>query len=241
MERSPLTPRPLVYAHRGDRSRADDNTVEAFDLAVEAGADGIELDVRRTLDGILIVSHDPSIGDLPPFDQLRFDELRAASPKVPTFEEVLARIPREVFLNVEVKHDPIEPSPDPDRNLAAETVAMITAHDEPDRVILSSFDPPTVERFGVEAPTMLRGQLVAGGMSFSEAIALTVQLGADALHPPMAALAEETEDRVAEAHSLGVAVVVWNANTPDEVATAARAGIDVIITDDPGMARDVVG
>ena len=56
---SPLTPRPLIYAHRGDRTRAADNTIEAFDLAVEAGADGIELDVRRTIDGVLVVSHDP--------------------------------------------------------------------------------------------------------------------------------------------------------------------------------------
>ncbi|MCL1598543.1 MAG: glycerophosphodiester phosphodiesterase, partial [Actinomycetia bacterium] len=57
MNRTPLTPTPLVYAHRGDRSRAPDNTLEAYGLAVEAGADGIELDVRRTADGVLIMSH----------------------------------------------------------------------------------------------------------------------------------------------------------------------------------------
>ena len=61
MERTPLTPAPLVYAHRGDRSRAPDNTLMAFDVAVEAKADGIELDVRRTSDGVLVITHDPQI------------------------------------------------------------------------------------------------------------------------------------------------------------------------------------
>ena len=240
MERSPLTPRPLVYAHRGDRSRAQDNTLEAFDLAVDARADGIELDVRRTRDGVLIVSHDPSIGDLAPFDQIGFEHLRSNRPEVPTLEEALRHIPSEVFVNVEVKHDPIDPHPDPDRSVAAETVRLIVEVDDPDRILLSSFDTPSVEMFDAVTPGMLRGQLVVEGPSFASAVSLTTHIGADAVHPPWTMIADDPGAHVSVAHDAGVAVVAWNANTPSDVEAAAHAGVDIIITDDPGMARQVV-
>ena len=240
MERSPLTPRPLVYAHRGDRSRAADNTIEAFDLAVEAGADGIELDVRRTIDGVLIVSHDPSIGDLEPFHTIAFERLRESRPDVPTLEEALRHIPRHVFLNVEVKHDLLEPDPDEERTVAAETVALIETIDDPDRILLSSFDASSVETFGAASPGMLRGQLVAGGIDFSTAVTLAQDVGADAVHPPWDMIAKDTPSLVRSSHGAGIAVVVWNANTVDQVEAAVSAEVDVIITDDPGMARAVV-
>jgi len=95
MSRNPLGPAPLVYAHRGDRSRAPDNTLEAYLLAVEAGADGIELDVRRTRDGELIMSHDDRYPGFPPFVEMTLAEVRDALPQVPTFIETLAAVVAE--------------------------------------------------------------------------------------------------------------------------------------------------
>ena len=224
MERTPLTPRPLVYAHRGDRSRAPDNTIEAFDLAIEAGADGIELDVRRTSDHTLIVSHDPSIGDLPPFESIAFADLRSARPEVPTLEEVLEHVPRRIFLNVEVKHDPRDDGFDEDRGVAVQTVDLIQRIDDPDRVLLSSFDISSVERFGERAPGMLRGQLVAGGMEFASAVSLASQINTDAVHPPMEMIEEYTETQVRAAHDYGLAVVVWNANSPEQGGVGGSRG-----------------
>ena len=237
MERTPLTPVPLVYAHRGDRSRAADNTLEAFDLAVEAGSDGIELDVRRTADGVLVITHDPRVGSLPPVAEMTFADLRKAAPAVPTLSETLAHVPRTVFLNVEIKNAAHEPGFDPDRSVVDETIAVIERLDDLDRVLMSSFDPVAVERTRSVAPGVLTGLLVTGTMSIDDGIDLARGVDADALHPPMTMLNGTEHEAMRVAHSSGMAVVVWNANLADEVRRVTAAGVDVIITDDPTMAR----
>src|SRR5436305_5677398 len=85
---SPAMPaRPLVLAHRGASRRAPENTIEAFRLARELGADGVELDVRRTSDGVLVLSHDPVIEGFGLVVEHPFEHLRAERPLVPTLEE----------------------------------------------------------------------------------------------------------------------------------------------------------
>lgn len=241
MERTPLTPAPLVYAHRGDRSRARDNTFEAFDCAVEAHADGIELDVRRSADGVLVITHDPQVGSLPPVSDMAFSDLRQQAPEVPTLSETLEHIPRSVFINVEIKNAAHEPGFDTSRSIVDETIAMIDTVGALDRVLVSSFDPGVVERARTVAPTCLTGYLISDGLSLDEGIAIARSLDADALHPPMSSLAGDSHEGVSAVHAGGLAVVVWNANTPDDVSTVVSAGVDVIITDDPAMALAGVG
>ncbi|MDJ0791649.1 MAG: glycerophosphodiester phosphodiesterase [Acidimicrobiia bacterium] len=241
MNRTPLSPAPLVYAHRGDRSRADDNTLEAFALAVEAGAHGIELDVRSTADDVLIVSHDPSHGDLPAFHTMTFAELRDADPSVPTFEETLRAVPAEIYLNVEIKNSPGDPAFDPDRRNTVAALDMIRQIDEPSRIILSSFDPESVAVGRRHSPDILAGLLIGSLVPIPEGVAAARELGVEALHPPMSSIADSPVDQVNRIRESGLSTVVWNANTSAEIAAAAAAGVDVIITDDPGMARSVLG
>ena len=237
MERTPLTPAPLVYAHRGDRSRAPDNTLMAFDLAVEAKADGIELDVRRTSDGVLVITHDPQIDSLPPVVDMSFADLRVQAPGVPTLKEALARIPRSVFVNVEIKNAAHEPGFDPDRSIVDETIAIIEASGDLDRVLMSSFDPVAVERTRSVAPEVATGLLITGTVSIADGVDLARDVDAAALHPPMTTLDGAEDESIRVAHASGLAVAVWNANHVDEVRRAAAAGIDVVITDDPTMAK----
>lgn len=237
MERTPLTPAPLVYAHRGDRSRAPDNTLMAFDLAVEAKADGIELDVRRTSDGVLVITHDPQVDSLPPVVDMSFADLRVQAPGVPTLEEAMERIPRSVFVNVEIKNAAHEPGFDPDRSIVDETIAIIEASGDLDRVLMSSFDPVAVERVRSVAPAVATGLLITGAVSIADGVDVARDVDADALHPPMTTLDGAEDESIRVAHASGLAVVVWNANHVDEVRRAAAAGIDVIITDDPTMAK----
>ena len=237
MERTPLTPAPLVYAHRGDRSRAPDNTLMAFDLAVEAKADGIELDVRRTSDGVLVITHDPQVDSLPPVVDMSFADLRVQAPGVPTLEEAMERIPRSVFVNVEIKNAAHEPGFDPDRSIVDETIAIIEASGDLDRVLMSSFDPVAVERVRSVAPAVATGLLITGAVSIADGVDVARDVDADALHPPMTTLDGAEDESIRVAHASGLAVVVWNANHVDEVRRAAAAGIDVVITDDPTMAK----
>jgi len=240
MNRTPLTPAPLVYAHRGDRSRAPDNTLEAYRLAVEAGTDGIELDVRRTADGVLIMSHDARYRDMPPFIEMTMAEVRAQIPHVPTLVEMLEAVPSHIWLNVEIKNDPQDDYHDPTRRIVDQTIATIDQYDSIDRILLSSFDIEAMQRAADLRPDVLRGQLVREPVSLETGIAAAVQQSANAVHPNVLYFTDNATASIGMIHTAGLAAVVWWVNTPDQVRMMLDAGVDVIITDDPGMARRIV-
>ena len=229
-----------MYAHRGDRSRAADNTLEAFELAVDAGADGIEMDVQATADGELIIAHDPRHGTLPPFCELSFAELRDAAPEVPTLEETLLAVPRHIFLNIEVKNTFGEPGFDASRDVSEQTLDVVKALDDPARVLFSSFDPESVARARHAHPDVLGGLLITGMIPIETAIEAAQTLSAHAINPPMTSVAPSPRSVLGIIHDAGFSSVVWNANTPRDVDAIASAGVDVIITDDPAMARSIV-
>lgn len=233
-------PRPLVYAHRGDRSRAPDNTIDAFALAAEAGADGIEFDVRSTVDGVLVISHDPHLPDGTVVAETRFEELRATNPQVPTLRETVLAIPHHMFLNVEIKSDVPDGASSGGDRLVTAALAEIQGYDSLDRVVLSSFDPGIVAAARAAYPELACGQLVTSFLSIAEMADLALEVGANAVNPPMNALESDPDGSIAALHAAGLAVIVWNANTPEQVTAVADAAVDVIITDDPTMARGVV-
>ena len=94
--------RPLVLGHRGASAVAPENTVAAFSRARELGADGVELDVRRSADGVLMVHHDAEIEGLGALGAHTFAEVRDTQPTVPTLEEALDAC-RGLVVNAEVK------------------------------------------------------------------------------------------------------------------------------------------
>src|SRR3954469_14433888 len=82
-----MSRKPLVLGHRGASAAAPENTVAAFARARELGADGVELDVRRSADGVLVVHHDPDLRDAGPIKAMTLAELRATQPDLATLEE----------------------------------------------------------------------------------------------------------------------------------------------------------
>ena len=111
-------PLPLIIAHRGDLSRAPENTLPAFQRAMEAGADGVELDVRLTRDGQLVVFHDRNLdrtsNGTGPVNHSSLSEIRSLdvgswfAPEfkgetAPTLDEVFESLPRDYLINVEMK------------------------------------------------------------------------------------------------------------------------------------------
>jgi glycerophosphoryl diester phosphodiesterase len=240
MIRTPLTPAPLVYAHRGDRSRAPDNTLQAYRLAVEAGTDGIELDVRRTSDGVLIMSHDAHFPDMPPYVEMTMAEVREQLPQVPTLIEMLNAVPRHIWLNVEIKNDPQDSYHDPTRRIVDQTIATIDEHDSLERILLSSFDIEAMRRASDLHPDLLRGQLIRQPATLEMGITEAVKQGAHAVHPNMLYFVDDAADAMNEIHAASLAAVVWWVNTPEQVETMLEVGVDVIITDDPAMARRVI-
>ena len=236
---TPLGPGPLVYAHRGDRAHAADNTLEAFELAVANGADGIELDVQYTRDWHLVVFHDEHHPRAGIIGELTAAELRTADATVPTFAEALGTIGNRCFINVEIKNSAWAPSFDRRRNLARLVPAAIEDAGVGDQVVVSSFDAVMVAMVRTEAPELLTAQLLLEPDPHAS-VGLAADAGHDAVNIPRTWLAEDPTQSVAAVHRLGLAVGVWTVNDVHEIAAFAAAGADVLITDDPGAARAVL-
>src|SRR4051794_26258624 len=106
-----MADRPLVLGHRGASHARPENTLAAFAKAREFGADGVELDVRRSADGQLVVHHDPQVEGFGIIYEHDFATLRTARPDVPTLAEALGAC-AGMIVNVEVKCLPWEPDAD---------------------------------------------------------------------------------------------------------------------------------
>lgn len=231
--------RPLVLAHRGANRRAPENTLAAFAAARAAGADGVELDVRRTADDVLVVHHDSAVEG---FGVLREHEHRALveqHPDVPTLADVLEEL-RGLLVNLEVKCLPWEPDPDPDHSVVRATVDLVRARGLGESVIVSSFDLGAVDAVRAYAPELETAWLTFGRDPTADAI-LVAESGHPWLHPDREQVARDPEAAVAAARAAGVRLDVWTVNDPDEVRRFAVAGVDAIITDTPDVALAVLG
>ena len=227
----------LVLAHRGANRERPENTLAAFRRAVELGADGVELDVHRTRDDGLVVRHDPD-GPFGALAELTLAEVTDALPEVPTLAAVLDAC-AGLLVNVEIKHPPPDAGHDPDRRAADLVAGMLADRGGADRVIVSSFDLPTVDRVRAVAPAVPTGWLVAWADPI-DALAVAHDHGHDALHPGVWSLVGSLAvEVVAAAHDRGLAVNVWTVNEEDELRRLGQAGVDAVITDVPDLALAV--
>ncbi len=224
--------RPWIVAHRGASHERPENTLDAFHHAVDLGADAIELDVRRTADGALVVIHDPVIGGVPVVGLTRA-ELAAIAPGVPDLGDAIDAC-RGAWVDVEVKNDPAEPDWDPDAAVAAAVAGLLAAR--PD-VILSSFDPASVG-VGISAG-MRTGLLVDVGID--PIAAMSAVPGIAFLFPPVESVGVGAAGLVREAAALGVEVGVWWTDDPGEIRRLADAGVGAVFTERPDVAARALG
>ena len=230
------SPRPLVLGHRGSPRRARENTLEAFALAREDGADGVELDVHRTRDGALVVHHDADIEGFGVLAAHDLDAIRDTFAWLPTLAEVLDEC-RGLLVNIEIKNSPRDLDFDADETVAAGVVDLLGTRGGTDRVLVSSFHLPTIDRVHALAPDVATGYLFVMDPTPLDAVGAAVVGGHRAVHPFFGVLADRAADTVLEeAHTVGVAVNTWTVNEPDEIARLAAAGVDAIVTDVPALA-----
>jgi glycerophosphoryl diester phosphodiesterase len=228
-----MSARPLVLAHRGASRAAPENTIPAFTRARELGADGVELDVRRTADDVLVVHHDPDVEGLGLIAAHPLAALRAARPDVPTLVEALAAC-TGLLVNVEVKCLPWEPDADgPDHPLMRPVVEAVRAH-APDAIV-SSFDLGAVDACRTFAPELATAWLTSG-QDLATASAIASEHGHPWLHPDRASALATLKDGIHAAHDQGVRVDVWTVDDPDEIRTLAASGVDAIVTNVPDVA-----
>jgi glycerophosphoryl diester phosphodiesterase len=231
----------LILGHRGSPRRARENTVEAFALAREDGADGVELDVHRTADGELMVHHDADAPGLGVIAGHPFAVVRERCPWMPTLTEVLDEC-RGLLVNIEIKNSPADADFDPHDAVAQGVVTLLHSRRGVDEVIVSSFHLPAIERVHALDPAIPTGCLVGLQVAPLEALGIALTGGHRAIHPFFGMLADTAAATVMEeAHTIGLSVNAWTVNDPAEIVRLAGAGVDAIITDVPAEARAALG
>lgn len=227
---------PVVVGHRGvRRPGVAENTPEAFALAYEAGAQWVELDARRSADGVAVVFHNGCTPDGVPVVAQTAAQLAEAH-GVCTLTEALASLPDDMGANVEVKNLPGEPDYDPDDAIVATVVADIDRCGGARPLLLSSFNPMTVSALHRLRPDTPTGLIHWSSLAVGDALEIALEYQAAALVPGLGAPGLDVAG-VAAAHAAGVEVMVWTVNDLADVRALAAAGVDAICTDDPGGVR----
>jgi glycerophosphoryl diester phosphodiesterase len=236
--------RPLVLGHRGASADAPENTLAAFRLAMDQGADGVELDVWRCATGEVVVAHDEDlvrVGGSPlripdaPLAALRavdvgaWKDRRFAGERIPLLSEVLEALPGAI-VNVELKGRGGR-----DLALAHAAAEVVWRAGAGGRVIVSSFDWRLVAGFRLSSPDVPVGLLFEGTRLWRLRTAVGVRsLRPAAVHPDVALA---TDARIHAWTARGLAVNPWTVDDPGEAARLARAGAAAIITNVPGRIR----
>lgn len=225
----------FIWAHRGASATAPENTMAAFRAAAAAGADGIELDVHLSRDGVPVVIHDETVdrttdghGPVAAIPLARLRQLDAggwfaptfAGEQVPTLEEVFAWTADRLRLNVEIKAVPA--------GLAV--IELLRAYPLA-RVLISSFDHALLERLRLRSPDLPLGFLVDSRF-WRRAVRRATRCRAESVHPRHDLLSRPLLSACLR-HSL--AVHCWTVDRPELCLSLRRRGVAGIFTNDPAL------
>ncbi len=234
-----------IWAHRGASGYAPENTMEAFRLANQLKADGIELDIHMTKDGRLVVAHDETIdrcsNGTGRIIDMTLKELQSydfsnhlpdyKNVKIPTLEEVLYFVKSTgMTVNIEIKSGIVNY-----QGIEEKALSLVEKLGLKKKVIYSSFNHYSL---------MLVKQIdktVPIGLLYSEAIVdphlYAEYLKAEAIHPFYYTLA--LPDIVTKCHEKGILVNPWTVNTAEHLAWMFKEGVNAVITNFPDVASSV--
>jgi glycerophosphoryl diester phosphodiesterase len=252
--------RPLVIAHRGNKALYPENTLLALEDAVELGVDALEVDARLTRDGQLVIFHDETLerttdgqGSISEKTLAELQELdagfrftvdkgstfpyRGKGLKIPTLQDGFERFP-EMLFNIDIKN------PDP---LAVDAlVFLIQEYQREEFVLIGSFHDDQIRLFRSKMPNVITAACPSEvkRFLFAKRVHLTrlIRPGYNAFQVPLAVQQQSKPARMVEivtpsfiqqAHSKGVAVMVWTINDPKVMKKLIEWGVDGIFTDDP--------
>ena len=238
---TPSIPHPLIVAHRGASASAPENTLAAFTLAVAQDADGIEVDVRRTADDVLVLHHDPMLPDGSPIVERTFGEVRQITSGIATLDDLLG-VAGDLLINIEIKNAAGEPDFDPERRVADAVVAWVLHHQLAWRAVVTSFDSDMVDRVrSVDSTSaIVTGQLTSSTDDLERTIAEVAVRRHAWVAPSHRSLDPDPGHIVSVAHDLGLKVMVWTVDDPVRIRQLAVAGVDAVITNDPASANDAL-
>jgi glycerophosphoryl diester phosphodiesterase len=245
----------LVVAHRGAAAQAPENTMEAYQLAYEAGADAIELDVHLSQDGEMPLIHDDTIdrttdgaGSVAGFSMAalrRFDAgARFVAPdgstpfagkgyRIPTLPEVLEWLPSDIGLVVEIKA----------RAAVPQVIEALREHPvrTEKRVSLISFEEAAINEAHDLDPELPTGYLLVPSQPLEPALRWAVEHGHAAVHPWDGDLGLDPAPALSQAMAYGRQLGCYVVNDPERMKHLAVYGLWGFVTDVPDVAREALG
>ena len=242
-----MSTKPLVWAHRGASGYAPENTLAAFQKAVDLDADGVELDIQLTKDDQIVVIHDETIDRTSDgkgwvkdytLEELRAFNYNRTKPEykhadIPTMREVFELLkPTGFFINIEIKTGVVFYE-----KIEEKILALTKEMGMEDRVCYSSFNHYTVTRIHELKPDAEVGFLYADGPI--DMPSYGVKHGVNALHPALYNL--QYDGFVKECKEKGLKLNVWTVNERPYMEMCCQYGVDAIITNYPDIAKEVVG
>ena len=229
---------PLIFGHRGAPHQAPENTLAAFRAAAAIGADGVELDVQLTKDGVPIIMHNKTVDETTDGSGLvaeltlaQIKKLDAGShfspefvgEKVPTLEELLAELGQQLLFNIELK-----PAGKQSRELVNAVAEQVEQLAMTTRVWFSSYEPYLLYRMRSLLPEVPCGILYYPPTFFTRLLSLVTPH--EALHPNFKLISKRLVKKV---HRKGQRLVTWTVDQLDVAQKLTEWGVDVLISNEP--------
>ncbi|MFB6468882.1 glycerophosphodiester phosphodiesterase [Cytobacillus sp. Hz8] len=230
-------------AHRGASGYAPENTIAAFDKAVEMKADYIEIDVQRSKDGKLVIIHDTTVDRTTDgtgkVKDLTFEQLRALDAgsfkgeqfkgeKIPTFDEILDRYHGKTGILIELKTPELYPGIE--ESVAQELKERNLDHPQNEKIIIQSFNFESMEKMNELLPKVPIGVLTSSQADASEQALKEFSAYADYFNPSYGIV---SEDLVEQVHSLGLKISSWTVSNQETANFLLSMDVDAIITNYP--------
>lgn len=238
----------MIIAHRGYRTKYPENTLAAFQAAIDIGVQMIELDVVLTKDRHVVVTHDQTLerttdgkglvkdatlDELKKLDAGSWFDPRFAGEKIPTLEEVFKLVDNRVWLNVEIKwhayeaHGPLDA-------IENQVVELLRQHNRDSSVLISSFKPDILQNIAAMEGSPLLA-LLYKSPGYGDHLELCREIGAFSWHPECVGLEKE---HVEVTQKEGIKVFPYNVDSLEDFHKVIQWGVDGVITSNPPLVME---
>lgn len=229
---------PLVFAHRGANSFAPENSLQAFEEALKINCDGIEMDVRCTGSGELVIFHDRNLqrmtGDSGNIQQLNLEQIRSrhltGNPKykIPTLEEALDLIREKAIINLEVKREFARSN-----GFEEKVIKILKDFNLLENIIISSFNPLVLKKFALKAPYLHLGFIYRHRTQKL----MTLGTSLKSLHINFRTLSKKYLKLM---QAKGYKIFPWTVDRINDMNQLVEMGVDGIITNRPEVFLEMV-
>ncbi len=238
---------PVVFAHRGAKKYAPENTLASFQKALEMGAQALELDVTLSKDGEVVVIHDDRVdrttngtGEVTNLTRAELKDLDAgawfseefAGEQIPTLAEILELVQSKALINIEIKN-----AGKRNAELVEKTVMLVKKTKRQESIIFSSFIPGNVKKLRIRLPGCPTGLLTLPGLLGKVEIGLLGRISPDLIHPHYSSVNQRF---IQKQHSRFKRVHTYTVNEVELMQTLAAWGVDGFFCDDLLLAQQVL-